>query len=352
MNIVDYDKKIERFKGLLQCEIVDRPVFCMSYQKDKSLKFEGRSDYNSEADWLNFDRRSDQEIKKALNTVCYGDEMPIVFPDMGPEIYSAWCGCGYNLAKHTTWSEPCIFDWERDFKKAVFDKNNKYYKAMIKYIEILIEKSKKEVIIGLTDFHPGGDHLAALRDPQELCIDMIENVDYIKAKLDESYIEYFKCYDFFYDMLKSNGMGITSWTHIVTEDKYYIPSNDFSCMISNDMFKDVFLEGIIKECQFLDSSIYHLDGPGALQHLNDLLDIKELDAIQWVRGAGNGGFAEWAHIYKRIQEGGKASQVMCTPSELDLVFETLKPEGSWLTITEVDDEETAKEVEKRIIKWA
>ncbi len=53
------------------------------------------------------------------------------------------------------------------------------------------------------------------------------------------------------------------------------------------MFEEVFLPGIIEECSFYERTIYHLAGPGALKHLDSLLEIKELDAIQWVAWTHN-----------------------------------------------------------------
>jgi hypothetical protein len=35
----------------------------------------------------------------------------------------------------------------------------------------------------------------------------------------------------------------------------------------------------------VERTIYHLDGPGALRHLDRLLAIPELDCAQWIQGA-------------------------------------------------------------------
>ncbi len=189
----------------------------------------------------------------------YSDAMPILWPNMGPEIFSAWCGCGYEFGATTAWSSPCIHDWETDNEKTVFDPDHPLFKLTVEYTKILLQYGRNNFIVGLTDFHPGGDHIAALRDPQDLAIDMIENLDHVKNKLAQSYKDYYKVYDIFYEMLYSAGMPITSWCPLLYEGRFYIPSNDFSCMISSKMFNEVFLPGIIEECKFYDRSIYHLD---------------------------------------------------------------------------------------------
>ena len=65
---------------------------------------------------------------------------------------------------------------------------------------------------------------------------------------------------------------------------------------------------IREQCQWLDYSLYHLDGVAAIRHLDALLEIEELNAIQWTPGVGQpqGGDPCWYDLYQRIRAGGKA----------------------------------------------
>ena len=63
-------------------------------------------------------------------------------------------------------------------------------------------------------------------------------------------------------------------------------------------------------CGHVDRSIYHLDGPGALQHLPRLLRIGRLDCIQWIQGAGAPLPSRWLDLLRRIQAGGKSVQLL------------------------------------------
>ena len=230
--------------------------------------------------------------------------------------------------------------------------NHPLFLKMVEFTQKLIERGKGRFIVGLTDLHPGGDHLAALRDPQNLAIDMIENPEWVKRALERSMPEYYAAYGIFYNMLHQAGMPTTSWTSIINDGTFYIPSNDFSCMISKRMFDEVFLPGIQQECRFYERSLYHLDGPGALRHLDSLLEIPELDAIQWVCGAGNEGYHRWVEVYQKIQQAHKGIQMICDIRDLDLIFETLRPEGVWFSsIGGIDSRETAETVVKRIERW-
>ena len=347
----DYEDVLKRFDAFWQCEIIDRPLTSITFKKEKQIVLKEKKYNTMEEKWMDFSFRAEESINNFENTVFYADSVPVAFPNLGPEIFSAMCGCEYNFGETTTWSEPCILDWEKDFDKGRFDKNSKYFKALVDFTNILLETGKGKFVVGLTDFHPGGDHIAALRDPQELCIDMIENVEYVKTKLAQSYLDYFECFDYFYNMLKKEDMPISTWCPAIGSKKYYIPSNDFSCMISKKMFDDVFLEGIRDECKFLDQSIYHLDGPGALIHLDSILDIKELNGVQWVCGASNEGYHKWVNVYKKIQNKKKSVLLYLKPNELDLVFETLKPEGVWLSVSDIENKEQADYILDRIKRW-
>jgi hypothetical protein len=117
------------------------------------------------------------------------------------------------------------------------------------------------------------------------------------------------------------------------------------------MFETVFLPGIIRECQHMDRSIYHLDGPDALRFLDTLLAIPEIHAIQWVPGAGQSHWKQWIEVYQRIQSAGKAFCVGVHVSELDHFFELFRPEGVWLSVGGVGDRESAEDVLRSISGW-
>ncbi len=131
-----------------------------------------------------------------------------------------------------------------------------------------------------------------MRDPQGLAMDLIDHPEEVKEMLAKSQKEYFKAYDHFYQMVKcSGGVDYTvSWMgSLGSKGRFYIPSNDFSCMISTPMFEEFFLSGIQEECRFYSKCIYHLDGPGSLRNLDALLSIPEIDAVQWVPEPGTRG---------------------------------------------------------------
>ena len=80
--------------------------------------------------------------------------------------------------------------------------------------------------------------------------------------------------------------------------------SDFSAMISPIMLAEFVLSHLQEQCRRLEYSIYHLDGPGQILHLDYLLEIPELNGIQWVPGAGQPGTgsSKCFPLYQRIQQ--------------------------------------------------
>ena len=350
-HIDDWDKRLARQDAAWDCEIIDRPVLHMSVGRpnpDYPPPAERQYDSLRER-WFDTERVVEQAVHRSMNTLFLGDSLPSTYPNLGPEIFSAYFGQELEYGERTSWSIPFIDDWN-DIDHVEFSRENSYYLKIEEMTEALLAAGKGKFYTGYTDLHPGGDCLAAFRDPQQLNFDMIENLDAVKAMLTHVEDVFLEVFDHYTNYLRSQGQAIATWPGIQSSKRWHVPSNDFSCMISNKMFEDVFLPDIARECRHAEASIYHLDGPDALRHLDALLEIPELNAIQWVYGAGNGRATDWLDVYKKCQAAGKGIQLGVGLDELDTIIDELKPEGVFLGVG-VKSEEEADDVVRRVSKW-
>jgi len=350
----DYEEVLARFEGWWECEIVDRPIVSITYPKPaKKQRPVPEMVYASWRErWLDTQFYVERAVIGLNNHVFYADALPVVFPNLGPEVFSAFYGCPLEFSETTSWSEPILENWQLEsVAKLQLDMECFYSQKIWELTDALLEAAKGKFIVGYTDLHPGGDAIAAFRDPQQLCIDMIEQPKAIKTLVERITDDFLKVYEMYYEKLTAAGMPSTTWLKATCGGRYHVPSNDFSCMISNAMFEHTFLPGIIRECQHMDRNIYHLDGPQALRYLDTLLSIPEIHAIQWVPGAGRDYWAYWIKVYQRIQAAHKAFCLHVPIDDLDQLFEVLKPEGAWVTIGGVHDQETADCVLRKFVGW-
>jgi hypothetical protein len=350
-HIDDWEMRLARQNAFWDCAVIDRPVVVMTTPApDAGPPPPPRPHADDRARWWDTQRVVEQAVHGARSTRYHGDALPLACPNLGPEVFSAWFGIDLEYTDRTAYAIPVIESWD-DAGKLEFSEENLYWRKMLELTDALLQAGRGLYYVGLTDLHPGGDAIAAFRDPQDLNLDLLMHPEEVKALLNRTYDIYYKVMDFWFDtLLDQHGQAACCWAGIVSERRWYVPSNDFSCMVSPEMFREFFLPGIVEECRYLEASMYHLDGPGALHHLDDLLAIDELNAVQWVYGSGNGRATDWLHIYRRIQEAGKGMQLTIAPGELDTITEALRPEGVWLRVG-VRNEDDAAEVLRRVERW-
>jgi len=349
--IPDWEQRIARQDAFWDRAILDRPVVSMQWPKvPPAVPTRVPQKHASWREhWMDTDRVVNEALAVAANTEYGGDALPHFWPNLGPEVFSAFFGLEMTYTETTSWARPIIEDWSH-IGHIRFSEDNFYWKKLLEMTDALLEAGKNRFYVGFTDIHTGGDAIAAFRDPIDLNTDLLvcpKDVKRLLAYVNETYV---KVYNFYYAKLLNVGQPICSWAGIVSTKKWYVPSNDFSCMISNAMFEEFFLPGIAAECRFLEASIYHLDGPNALRHLDSLLAIPELNAIQWIYGEGHGRASDWLPVYQRCQQAGKGIQLGIDLDELDTVIEHLRPEGVWMSVA-VRNRDEADAVLRRVSKW-
>ncbi|MCC7354580.1 MAG: hypothetical protein IT330_12605 [Anaerolineae bacterium] len=349
----DYEQAKARIDAFWEREVLDRPVVHLFVEKppEKQIPLPPSHHAMPAERWLDAGYQAELALATLSNWDFLGDSLPVAWPNLGPEIFSALYGCPMIYGDYgTSWSQPILHDWH-DADRLQLDWDGPYLRKLHEMTDALLEIGRGKFITGMTDWHPGGDCIAAFRDPQNLAMDMLTHREDVKALLVRLEADYFRLYDLFYHKLRAAGQPISTWTSLVSDEKYYIPSNDFSCMISKKMFDDIFLPGLSNECRFLTHSIYHLDGPRALHHLDSILSIPELDALQWVPGYRQEEYHRWVWVYQKAQAAGKGVQVLCNVSELEEVMETLDPHGLFLSVRDVPSREVGEDILKRLATW-
>ena len=99
-------------------------------------------------------------------------------------------------------------------------------------------------------------------------------------------------------------------------------------MLSSEMFREFSLPHIADMIEISDYPLFHLDGKGMIDHLDCLLDIPKLKAIQWQPGAGCESLPQWYPLIRKILDAGKAVQLFTySPEELDDAVKALGTKG-------------------------
>jgi hypothetical protein len=335
----DFGRSAARFEAWWERQIIDRPPVTLHVKPTRPYEGPTSAHATLTDRWFDATFHVERAISDLARREFVGDALPIVKTNIGPELTSALLGCELAFSENTSWSQPIIDDpaqWDEfAAKKADFD--CRYWKVIERQTDLALQACDGRYLVGLTDLHGNYDILAGLREPQSLCLDLIdcpEKADAAARSASAALIESFRrnC-ALIDDHPSSTQIGHTTWLPMFHAGPVYVPSCDFWCMLSDEHAEQFIVPRLIEEMALLERSIFHLDGPDALRHLDLVLELPGLDAVQWVYGAGAGPAAKWISVYQRIRDAGKAMQVLAESAEDALaVLDAVGSAGVWLMI--------------------
>ncbi len=231
-----------------------------------------------------------------------------------------------------------------------FSRDNVYFRKIEELTRIALEKSAGRFLVGYTDLHGSLDCAADWRDPQLLCMDLIDCPDKVHELVRLANENFLAVYDHYDAVLKSHGQLSVTWMGIPSPGKMHIPSCDFTAMTSTADFCEFYLPSLLAEVEHTTHNIFHVDGKGMLRHLDRILAVPQIHAIQWVQGVGGDlPILQWLHVIRKIQAAGKGVVVDLQLDELEPFIAAMKPDGLYLCIAA--EEAVQPDILKRLEKW-
>ncbi len=282
-----------------------------------------------------------------------GEAFPVVFPvsTRMVAILSAYLGCPYRIAagSNSGWADPIIDDWDAR-PTFEFDPDNEWWLTSKRLLDAAAQRAPGRYYVGIPDLNGPGEILARLRGSQRLALDLIENPEYVGPALEEINVAWLRYWQAAMGIVHQWVGGYFYWIGIWSDRPSTDLQCDFSCLISPQMFEEFFLPAIEEQTRWAERTVYHLDGPGAVRHLDLLLSLPELDCIQWIPGAGAPPVSQWIRLLRWIQANGKLIQIYCEPWEVEVLLSELEPEGLLLS-TSCSSEAQAKDLLSNVARW-
>ena len=325
----------ERMKAWWDHEIIDRPVNCY-YIPKKRGKMGAYLDMVGE-DWFlaqnpdGIEEALDGFEKRAAFAFFGGEAIPSYFPNYGPGIVAAIFGVEPKYGASTVWfSRPTEPNEIIEILESVkLNQNNEWYSRLLRITEYAAKRAGKNYQISQSDFGGVLDILSSFLGPTKLILTMRKSpeiIDTCRAIILEKLL---KVYDDLQTIIERYGDGCNCWLNVWCPKRWYAIQCDFSAMLNPKWFKRFALPDIVTQAEHMDYAIYHLDGPDALIHLDDLLEIPSITGIQWVPGAGKSpmGSNTWMPLYKKIQMAGKNIVIDTSPEMVQSLYKNLDPKG-------------------------
>lgn len=263
------------------------------------------------------------------------DVLPVAATDIGPGSLALFMGSEARLADDTVWFLPCIDpDDPESHPPLRFDSDSRWWQITEATLRACADLARGTYTVGCPDLIENIDIVAALRDPQLLLMDMIERPEWVLEKVAEVNTIFFEVYDRVYDIIKlEDGSSVFGAFRLWGPGKVAKVQCDTSAMFSPRMFTKFVVPALTEQCAWLDYSMYHLDGHQCIPHLDLLLDIEPLDAIEWTPDpqVPTGGDPTWYPMYRKILAAGKSVQAIgVKPEEVEPLLDAVGGQGMYI----------------------
>lgn len=281
-----------------------------------------------------------------LSRRCFpADILPIADTMIGPGSLALYLGSEPDITEETVWFNPTMNDdlHPEDRPPLSFDPENRWWKIQEETLKECTALGNGKYIVGCPDLVENIDILASLRGTPTLLTDMIERPEWVSEKVNEINQLYFDVYSRIYNIIQlEDGSSTYEAYKLWGPGKTAKVQCDASAMFSPAMFRQFVVPALSAECEWLDNSMYHLDGNQCICQLDALLEIEALDAIEWTPSptAPPGGSPEWYDMYRKILNAHKSVQAwMLWPNEIVPLLDAVGGKGMYILALFKDEAE-------------
>ncbi len=323
----DWPEAKDRLNAWWNQEIVDRPAISVTAP---------RAGIESAQAWdaWDFSRYPDDPIRAITNfearcftTFFGGESFPNCWINLGAGAVAAFLGANASFYSDTVWFETPM-EWDQ-LTGLELDPGNEWWIRVKRDTELGVERGAGRFFVAITDLGGILDIAHSLRGKKQIMIDLFRDGSRVKDLLWRILETWHRCYEELHAMIQTQMKGSSTWMGIWCKDRWYPLQCDYAYMLSPSKFDEFVLPDVEEQCRRLDNTVYHLDGYGQIPHLEKLLDIPELNAIQWVPGAGKPQCGSSVHypLYRRIRSRGKGLVLNLAPDEIEPICREIGPEG-------------------------
>lgn len=284
-------------------------------------------------------------VNRINRTWMGGETLPVLFQNYGTSGHCRFYGAKPVYGNDTLWFPQA---WEEINPSPVFDETELARELAI--TEYLCRHAGDDYLVGMPDSGGTLDALVHLCGAENLMLDLVdspEEVEQAACIIDDGWRVSNE--RFHQAALPVNGGGVHAWMHLWAPGRIAQMQCDFSVMVSPSLYERFALPELLRQSEWADFPVYHFDGVAQERHLDYILSVPRLRAVQWTEVAGEPSPRHWLPILQRIQRAGKSLIVMCPPEDMRPLLEGLSCKGLYLHTTAQtpeDGQEILRLVEK------
>jgi hypothetical protein len=237
-----------------------------------------------------------------------GDAVPSWFVNFGPGSVAGYLGGPIDFAARTVWfgewADNSLCTIESSLRR---DPANEYWQATLAMTRRAMEIAQGDFLVSCADLGGELDILASLRGAQNLLLDMVDDPEAVhlcEKRICKLWLDYFHELA---AILSAGQRGFTCWLPCCSDRPWYSLQCDLSAMFSPDLFGEFVVPRLLDKTAEMEAAVYHWDGPGELAHLDHLLSVPRIRALEYVSVPADppNSSLHWLPYYRRIAESGR-----------------------------------------------
>ena len=318
----DFPAIARRYEAWWAHTLLDRPIFIGTANRRPERPIDRRLELLQQPEaWF---RAKYEDMRQTARA---GDALPYIRADFGPVLLGGMLGGRIEFGADTTWTYAFIDDDWSNAPDWVLRDDNHWWRLLLQLSELVSQDAPGRYLLCTPDLGGSADVLLNLRGSAPLCMDVAGQPQRIVSAVDAIYPAWRAAFTRLYQIALGHGAGLIHWLGLWSNRPYMIPACDFNFMIGPRDFERLLLPDIARQAATVGRGVFHLDGPGAARHIDALLDVPDIHAIQFTPGAGTPSALSWVDMFRKIQRRGRSVLVICPPHEAIALRDALRPEG-------------------------
>jgi hypothetical protein len=352
----DWPQARERFAAFWHREIVDRCCVGVTAPRRSAGRAGAPAPLEGTdllAWWMDPEVTLKHQEEVFASTFYGGEAFPVTAINLGASIMAAFFGSPPEFHTDTVWYPGIIQDWSVDTLR--FDPaRNPYYRMVIENTRYYVQQSQGRFFVGHAELGTAMDVLSLLRGMQNLCLDMLDRPGAVQSALALLADTWVQVHDEIYHITRdcNDGGCCLTWMMTWAPAPHAQIACDFSAIMSPGMFSRFTLPELQRYLAWNEYATYHWDGPDAIKHLDAVLTLEGIKAIQWTPGAGQERTSShrWLPHYKRIQAAGKCLYLLADIDEVEILLRELSSRGLYIR-TYAGSQEEACDLLRQVARW-
>ncbi|GHU64164.1 hypothetical protein FACS189447_00370 [Spirochaetia bacterium] len=350
----NWDESYRRLEAWWQCEETDRPLVFSSVPKPLSEHKGERIKAKDSKEAARFDLDAEIRLNNTRyyleNTLFMAESVPYAFSNfanlLGMLCAQAGGKLNYTPDTFTAWME------EED---GLFDRPLPQVGVPCPELQFVTDMIKKnhdafgyDAVLGANPMLDPATTLSLMRGSGNFLYDLIDREEDVfrwLGRLGDFHRQAISAY-----RAARAAVGRReeyNWTGAWSPGDMDAIQCDVCTMLSPEMFRKFILPEMEREASFFDYTIWHLDGTDEFKHLDDILAIPNLHAIQFVDEKARD-LTEFSHIWEKILRSKKSLLFHCKSQYAPALTRKLGHKGLSFLFPDVRSEDEMEKLLKTL----